>query len=323
MERRLERRCLGIWMKRLIVGAALLFDACSGAPAGPMPAPAEPASVTMNGSLVATNGGQPLNASLDFGIASSTAQNGSFTVSVPATAPTLTVSISGAGLVSRRTYVAAGNRSVSLDAIADNGTFDMKFYRELIRNGTEGANEPLRRWTRKPSIYLRTVDDVGNAIDSKTLDSTAAALRDAMPPLTGGAFTAADVTRGTETREGKSGWITVLWSTAVGGSTCGQSNIALDGGVIELFPLSTCATRCATGVKVPPRAVRHELGHALGFWHTDSPSDLMYPSLSACDGQPSARELYHAAIAYKRSPGNTDPDNDTAGTVNATAVKVR
>jgi hypothetical protein len=39
---------------------------------------------------------------------------------------------------------------------------------------------------------------------------------------------------------------------------------------------------------------------------------------TTCDAVPSARERYHAAIAYSRPLGNADPDIDPAGAVNFT-----
>ena len=62
-----------------------------------------------------------------------------------------------------------------------------------------------------------------------------------------------------------------------------------------------------------PWLVRHELGHAFGYWHTDNPTDVMYGIAGlGCEGMPSARERYHAAIAYSRPVGNRDPDDDTS-----------
>jgi hypothetical protein len=47
----------------------------------------------------------------------------------------------------------------------------------------------------------------------------------------------------------------------------------------------------------------------MGFYHTDSQNDVMSDG-GTCDEEPSGRERYHAAIAYARPPGNSDPDND-------------
>jgi len=55
------------------------------------------------------------------------------------------------------------------------------------------------------------------------------------------------------------------------------------------------------------------MGHAMGFWHTGNADDLMSGlGVSECEHLPSARERYHAAIAYSRPVDNRDPDDDTS-----------
>ncbi len=73
-----------------------------------------------------------------------------------------------------------------------------------------------------------------------------------------------------------------------------------------------------------PQIVRHELVHAFGFWHTDNVNDAMYGKANnVCDAPLSARERYHAAIAYARPVGNVDPDADPAGIVSLAPMTVR
>lgn len=192
--------------------------------------------------------------------------------------------------------------------------FDLAFYRQLVRNGFDAPThlEPLRRWTTNPRVYLRIVDDAGAPIDSKTLDSTEATIRETIPMWTAGTLTAATVERGTDTRLGADGWLTVSWPSVPGpGGICGAADVGRPGGGIMLYYKSGCG--CAGGPVTRPRTVRHEIGHAMGFWHTDSAADLMAGiGVAGCDARPSPRELAHAAIAYHRPVGNTDPDTDPA-----------
>ena len=55
----------------------------------------------------------------------------------------------------------------------------------------------------------------------------------------------------------------------------------------------------------------------MGFWHTDSRDDVMFNTLNSCNSNYSSREQLHAAIAYSRPYGNTDPDADPSTAVAA------
>jgi hypothetical protein len=67
--------------------------------------------------------------------------------------------------------------------------FGMGFFHEFACDTFDrpGVQQPTRRWTKAPSIYLRTVDDAGAAIDQNTLDSTERAIADTLPPPSHGA----------------------------------------------------------------------------------------------------------------------------------------
>lgn len=174
---------------------------------------------------------------------------------------------------------------------------DVAFYRQIGCNAFDGPiQNTTRRWTRAPMIYLRTVDDAGAAIDSVTLETVAAAMINTASALTGGKFGLAGMERGTDSRAGLSGWITIRFPATLQQNACGFSDIAIDGGSITFS-----ATRPDCGCKgsrIAPSIARHELGHALGYWHTDNASDLMSNvSAKSCDQSLSARE--QQAIAYQ------------------------
>jgi hypothetical protein len=304
---------------RWLILTALLASACSGnSPTAPTPPTPTPTLATVTGHLTATNGGQALpGVSVAFGAISSTTDTaGTFSGAVTPTASMRAV-LTGSGILPRTVYLAAASsRDVAVDAFALAGGFDATFYRELVRNTLDAptSSEPLRRWTVNPNVYLQT-----GIADAKTLDMVEAITREMVPAWTDGQFNVAAVERGPDTREGQAGWLTIRWNAANTGH-CGTSQVGLSGGYIELQP-NTPGCVC-NGYQSRPGTVRHELGHAMGFWHTDAPSDLMFGSSGACDRSLSARERYHAALAYRRPVGNSDPDIDPASAVNLAPMRV-
>jgi hypothetical protein len=122
--------------------------------------------------------------------------------------------------------------------------------------------------------------------------------------------TIAALERGTGTRVGTAGWITIKWpATVVNANQCGRSDVAVSGGTVEIEAHNP---RCSIGTWMTvPSLVRHELGHAMGYWHTGAPTDVMSATTwASIDQRPSPRELAAAVIAYQRMVGNTDPDSD-------------
>lgn len=287
--------------------------------------PPAPTTATVSGRITATNGGQSLSGiTVQLGATSLvTDGSGNFSSALPF--GSMRVSLTGLAIVPRSLTAAVNiSRDLSLDAIALGGGFDQRFYRNFVRNTLDQplGMEPIRRWTQNPSIYLRTVDDAGVAVDAKTLDTTEATIRATVPQWSAGTLNIASVERGTAPRS-QTGWITVNWKTDTASTICGHAMIGANPGTIDFYYHAASHCRCPGVSEASPRAVSHELGHTMGFWHTDAPNDVMfYQYQNNCDANLSVREKYHVAIAYQRSPGNLDPDIEPTSAVKLADVRV-
>ena len=286
----------------------------------------------LSGHLTAINGGQSL-ANVDVvstEFSSTTDGSGAFAGAVLPTS-FLSLTLTGSGIVPRSLNVAVmGARDFPLSAISLTGGFDLTFYRQFVRNAHDAPDimQPLRRWTTAPALYVQTVDTQGKPIEivPANLDPMIATMVGAISEWTNGAFRSPVVQLGAETREGRAGWITVKWlaEAAEDPEACGRAQVARDGGWIQFNPkLAGC--RCPGEGPISNKILAHEVGHAMGFYHTENATDVMNISQQngGCGLTISAKERYHAAIAYQRPVGNRDPDADPIGTVNLQTISVR
>lgn len=304
----------------ILLTALLLTTACGGgsptAPTATQPPPPDPTpqTITLTGRLVAVNGGQGLpDVQAALGTQTFvTGGGGQFTASTLPTA-SLSLSLTGSSIVPRRLQVAMlTTRDVAVDAIATGGLFDLGFYQALVRDRLESPIlQPLRRWTTNPNLYLQT------GVDARTLDMVEVVARESVSQWTAGKLSVASVERGSGSRAGQAGWLTIAF--AADPAHCGLSDVGQSGGTITLYPSTVCG--CG-GVPVRPRTVRHEVGHAMGFYHVDDSADVMFHVASQCDTPLNAKDVYHAAIAYSRPVGNQNPDEDPTGAVNLAPMRV-
>jgi len=292
-------------------------------PTPPAAPPPPPATTTISGTVTATNGGQPLSG---ISVITSTATRTtdaagafSFTFSGAGSDASFPVTISSPSIITRTTRFRLNTHEVvALSAFSLDRGFDLTYFRQLARAAIDEPQlSPIRRWTRNPSVYIRTVADNGRALDPQALDIVQTTITETIGLWTAGQLRVASFERGTDTREGVAGWLTVQWKSSGASESCGQAHVGVEGGLLEIEP-GVPGCRCA-GLAIDPAVVRHELGHSMGFWHTDSPGDLMTKvRTGSCGMTLSAREREYAAYLYSRPVGNTDPDNDPG-----TAVFVR
>jgi hypothetical protein len=196
----------------------------------------------------------------------------------------------------------APSTTATVDALSSLDGFEPAFFRAFVQNGYEAPSllAPIRVLRGPLWIYLRTRDEGGRVVDRATLAMTERTLIDSAWIWSGETFRVVQVERGAGTRENVPGWITVKWTGEAAGNRCGRSTVGIDGGFIELNASGACS--CGSQTLVYPRLVRHELGHAMGYYHTDSAADVMYGhsiTSSGCDLLPSDRERRHAKFAHR------------------------
>ena len=115
----------------------------------------------------------------------------------------LRFTVSGPSVVTHTGFFANGaSRTVDLEAFVLDG-FDQSYFRAIVRNGYESPNslQPLRRWTRSPQLYIRTVDDTGRAILPEVLQQVVTIASSVVPLYTNGRLGIAGIEQGTETRK--------------------------------------------------------------------------------------------------------------------------
>lgn len=249
--------------------------------------------------LAGPEGSGIAGASLTFGSLApvTSSASGDYTI-VTADASTQRLLISAPGFHTRETYLRGGSlRSLDIDLISPT----MPLWAEMAHNGGEAPQSvslvPTQRWTTNPNIYIWTTwKDSGLPVNN--VDFFVREIRRVIPQLSGFTLQAGLIETGPEQRPPTPGWINVQFHRSGNYGYLGKNP-----GEVQFGGDSACNYI----------AITHEMGHAMGYWHSRTPNTIMGTSPGTCvaaDFTPN--ELKVAKAMYARAPFNYYPDRDSS-----------
>jgi hypothetical protein len=290
---------------------------CGGESAiAPTPVASEAGTVrAISGTVTDVIGGSPLpgvRVAFDRVGSVTTDGSGAFVLDSAAPSGDYGVTLSGSGVVTRRTLVPFRQQPIALTSIPS--SFDMAAFEEFARSSFGGA---IVRWTEPPALIVEsalvgTPGPQNNATAGRLADGDVHELVDqlsrALPLLTGSTFVAFSSVAHRTTPAGHAirmympGAVTVVYYTDDNGA-CGQAGPSVSRSTFQIVAGAIWLKRgCASAT-----TMAHELGHALGYGHVTQTLSVMRSSGRV---DVTAFDRTAAAIVFRRPPGNRAPDTD-------------